>query len=1055
MLRTSCCLLLATLVAAADKWDADLTVTCAGLRAGAPATVKLAAMAGTNAKPGMIAGREAAFHLIPWRWNLFEGPCRPLPAKRAGPDSFTVELPKDLGTGWYLLVTTIADDDGRLLDVATAATGEKLGRFLDRVPVVVRGADAGGPFLRVHAERGRCVFSPGERLRLFLSARGAKAVAGTATISLAGGPVLAEGKLNAAAGTEQTLAFDVESAVSAGLPAGDHELTASLDGKVLDRMRVRLVAAQRPAGGGRWAHTMPTGNDPGFDGTAALPEKLADWRYGGHADSVLRPIHQANLWVNFFANSWPIAGPDQTLPDSSAADLPPVAAEYRPSLTHAYYQKLMAEGVALGVFMGYGEDYKAEVYMPLPTVDARQQAVLARKYLAGALGAATLPSFVAAYTDAYGHMDWAGGAELSAAQLAATRETNWREAAKAAGISATQKPIALSFDWDDWSAEAREALKKKDGKAREAFEAVWKAKQAAAGGGKDWLEESCPTDKEQLALWQACFAAAGISPAPEPPRREPLPTLDAGTTATAGRDAAYRYASQVLRGVERCYGAITRTVESELPAVFTIHNLGTMNHSVAPHAWTGFRTPNIDPAYLADGASAYSVSEWNLDGVPKPYFLPTFYAQSLVDRGLPVYQCGLWKQMGSPARFMRDTVFWMGRGIQTYFDQTGNMTWSHIGADQTTYASNERLAAVAGFHAAYSDVVPRLEPVREVGLYVPPVGGPWGHATTRGSYVAMLAGLMSGWQIHMVSHGDLDKPEGLGRYPVVYAAALGPDTLYPFEQKAFQAYVAAGGKVVASQAPDYYHDAAVYGRYGIASRKEQRVDDQGQPMFQKDGSPRMTTLWTATPEQWAKLTRETLWGFLKDGVSAAPIDVNLLFTHLGPDGKPTEWKGSHWTGHHEWAKYRGSALAQHPALAKAFAAVREPIVRKDKPEVFVDVTRPKGGGEGWWVFASNWTLPDEADLYTQRVPQGFFNSSVKPVKARLALKLAGAGAVYDVLTAKPAASSSTPTSPPSRAASSSSCPRPSPAPRSPRRRRSRLARRSSPASSCARQPASR
>ena len=71
-----------------------------------------------------------------------------------------------------------------------------------------------------------------------------------------------------------------------------------------------------------------------------------------------------------------------------------------------------------------------------------------------------------------------------------------------------------------------------------------------------------------------------------------------------------------------------------------------------------------------------------------------------------------------------------------------------------------------------------------------------------------------------------------------------------------------------------------------------------------------------TPEQWAKLTRETLWGFLKDGVSAAPIDVNLLFTHLGPDGKPANWTGSHWTGHHEWAKYRGSALAQHPAVAQ-------------------------------------------------------------------------------------------------------------------------------------------
>ena len=45
-----------------------------------------------------------------------------------------------------------------------------------------------------------------------------------------------------------------------------------------------------------------------------------------------------------------------------------------------------------------------------------------------------------------------------------------------------------------------------------------------------------------------------------------------------------------------------------------------------------------------------------------------------------------------------------------------------------------------------------------------------------------------------------------------HAAALGPDTLYPFEQKAVAAYTAAGGKVVASQAPDYYHKPEIYGR---------------------------------------------------------------------------------------------------------------------------------------------------------------------------------------------------------------------------------------------------
>jgi outer membrane protein assembly factor BamB len=1003
---------LATLVAvcssllAADKWDGDLTVTspAEGLKAGASVRLAVSAVGGDGkAKPGVVADRAASFHLLPYRWNLSEGPVRPLTAVRAAADAFTVTLPKDLPTGWYILVTTVADDDGRLLTVDEAANGERTRRFLDRAPVVVRGTDAGGPFLRVHAERGRGVFSPGERLRLFLSARGKAGVKGAGTIGLVvrGQSIpLAAGALAAGPGQEQVLAFDIEPAVSAAIPPGDHELVASLDGKAMDRVRVRFVAPQRPSGGGRWAHTMPSGNTPGFDGAPVLPERLADGEFGGHAERTVAGIHKANLWVNFFANGWPIIGNGQDLPEAGAADLPPAAAEYRPAHTHAYYQKMMAEGVALGLFMGYGEDYKAEVYMPLPTIDRGQQAVLARKYLAGALAASTLPNFVAAYTDAYGHMDWSGGGELSAEELAGVRDATWTEAAKAAGIPVPAKPVRLSFDWDDWSPAARDALKKKDGKAREAFEKVWKDRQTAVGGGKDWLEKAAPTDAERIALWNACFAAAGITPPPEPPRAATLPELDEEIAAKVGRDAAYRFASFVLRGIERCYGAITRGVEAELPAVFTIHNMGTMNHSVAPHAWTGFRTPNIDPAYAVDGASAVSVSEWNLDAVPKPYFLPTFYQQNLVDRGIPVYQCGLWKQMGSPARFLRDGMFWMGRGIQTYFDQTGNMTWSHIGADQTTYASNERLAAVSEVLSAYSDLVPRLEPVREVGYYVPPVGGPWGHATTRGSYVGMVASLMAGWQTHMVSHADLATPQGLGRYPIIYAASVGPDSLFPFEQEAFRRYTAAGGTVVVSQAPNYYHKPEAYQRSGISSRQVQSRDDQGNLRTNKDGTPRMTTEWTESPEQWAKVTRESVWGFLKDRVVPAAIDVNLHFTHREADGTPATWSGSHWTGHHEWAKFRGSALDQHPALAKAFATVREPIVRKDRPEVFVDVTKPRGGGAGWWVFASNWTLPDEPDLYTQRVTQGFFNSSVKPVKARLALRLDGAGAVYDVLAAR-------------------------------------------------------
>ncbi|MFM2092747.1 MAG: hypothetical protein RLZZ127_3236, partial [Planctomycetota bacterium] len=216
MIRIAALVAVCSSLLAADKWDGDLTVAVPGdgLRAGAPVRLAISAVGGDGkARPGVVADRAAAFHLVPWRWNLFEGPARPLSAVRAGADAFTVTLPKDLPTGWYLLVTTVADDDGRLLTVAQAANGERTQRFLDRVPVVVRGSDAGGPFLRVHAERGRCVFSPGERLRLFLSARGKAGVKGAGAIALAAAGQtipLAAGAVAAAAGQEQVLAFDIE-----------------------------------------------------------------------------------------------------------------------------------------------------------------------------------------------------------------------------------------------------------------------------------------------------------------------------------------------------------------------------------------------------------------------------------------------------------------------------------------------------------------------------------------------------------------------------------------------------------------------------------------------------------------------------------------------------------------------------------------------------------------------------------------------------------------------------------------------------------------------------
>ena len=49
----------------------------------------------------------------------------------------------------------------------------------------------------------------------------------------------------------------------------------------------------------------------------------------------------------------------------------------------------------------------------------------------------------------------------------------------------------------------------------------------------------------------------------------------------------------------------------------------------------------------------------------------------------------------------------------------------------------------------------------------------------------------------------------------------------------------------------------------------------------------------------------------------------------------------------------------------------------------------------------NWTLPDEPELFTMRIPQGFFKSMVEPVVCNLAVKKDGIGAIYDLIAAKP------------------------------------------------------
>lgn len=992
---------------AAENLEGNLAVTVSdNLRAGGSATVELRAVdrRGDEKNAGLI-NREARFHLLPMRWNLFDDASQELSATRTGERAFRVDLPADLSTGWYLLLTVTNDDDGNPVSVRSGLSSRDHKKYLRRQIIAVRGADR-GPFFRVHTEHTRCVFSPGEQFRVYVSARGPQAVNQEVIVGLYpadrdGRPaMLARGTVSAAAGQSGTVAFDVTAAASAAVAPGDYRLVVISGREIADSWRVRFVDPNRPSGGGRWAHTFPFGTSGGLDGSAALPQAMAAGNRQGHITNVLDRIHNANLWVNLFGNAHPVVGPNPQLPEADAGDLPPPAAIRRPSLTHATYQALMAQGVALGITMGYGEDYKAEAYMPLPTIHESEMDVLVRKYLNGALGYAAYPHLVAAYTDYYGHMEYTGGPELTGTERRNVLNSYWDQARAAAGIGNLERPYRWTFDRKKWPSAMRDLLK--DRNTGRAFNAYLNERKDEHGGDKKWFENHYTDDRARMAVWRSAWQAAGVNPIPDPPRYVPLPTLDDANAEHVGRQAAYDYASFALRGVERIYGRITDSLEAELPAIFTIHNKGTMNHSSVSHAWTGFRTPNIDPAYLDGGATAISVSEWNLDSVPKPYFLTTFYNRPLVDRGHPVYRAGLWKQAGSPTRWMRDAVFWAGRQIHTYFDQAGNMTWSHQGSDQTTYASNERMSSVTEFLGWYTDLFNKLEPVREVGLYVPPVGGPWGTGATRGHYVAMVSSLMSDYQVHMVSHGDI-ATGGLNRYPIIYAPSIhGPDSFYPFETEGFNAYLRQGGKIVVSQAPNYYHPEETYTRYGISSRKVPQIDSNtGQERRNRDGSVKMTTEWTESLEQWATVTREYVWGaFDPNGIVAAPVNVHDTFTHRDENGEPATWRGSHWTGHHKWAPYRGSALDQYQALQAAFAQVREPLVIKDQPEVFTNLCQPEdANARGHYLFASNWTLPSQPELFEYRIPQGFFKSMVEPVTTTLKVR-GDYGAVYDLIGAR-------------------------------------------------------
>ena len=107
---------------------------------------------------GVMDGREMRFELQPYRFNLFEDRLIPVTAEGSG-EQRRLRLPADLATGWYVLVAVAADDEGRVPSVSSALGDRTKKNLVDRRVIAVRGKQT-GPFVQVHTERARCVFSP-------------------------------------------------------------------------------------------------------------------------------------------------------------------------------------------------------------------------------------------------------------------------------------------------------------------------------------------------------------------------------------------------------------------------------------------------------------------------------------------------------------------------------------------------------------------------------------------------------------------------------------------------------------------------------------------------------------------------------------------------------------------------------------------------------------------------------------------------------------------------------------------------------------------------------
>lgn len=512
------------------------------------------------------------------------------------------------------------------------------------------------------------------------------------------------------------------------------------------------------------------------------------------------------------------------------------------------------------------------------------------------------------------------------------------------------------------------------------------------GGNGDLSQEN--VDHARALIWEGGWKAAGATP---PAGTEiTLPRLPEDLATPEQR---FRFLDYVMRGQERMYGAATRAIESVLPAVYTIHNHNRENHRqpfvYAFQDWS--RSPSIAADFLTDAATVVASSEWNLDAEPQAYLLAAETTRVLMDRGRPVWRTAAFHFNGSSDRFLRDAVHLSGRGITPFYEQPGSATWSHQGADQSTFAAKDRLAAATEFLTTYEGLFASLEPVREVAFYLRPG---WGDENSLSLITGLPAAWMSGYQAHVLTVGGILAGD-LDRYRVLFAPGLTGPFTYPAETAAVKAWVAKGGRIIGAPAgTNRYRDLIDLARFGITEHEQPEIDKNGKPKIDKEGKPVIKRTYDDPMPARVEATRAAVW---KDfpGVEVLPIDFTKQWARVDAEGQQVPYSSkAHWTGFQMWGNAAAPALAHAEPLGKAFAAMGEPLVVKDAPEVFVHAQRPRDGGDGLFLFLANFTVPKEASWTDPRVPYFFWPSYSAPVRCRVGIKDPDVTVVYDLMTAK-------------------------------------------------------